>query len=66
VHNSSTTQQELNGHKEGEQEENTIGRRRIDQIWKLNAIHEAVREAIMTFMKMASPDGTLSNMFPPM
>ncbi len=23
------------------------------------------RKVIMTFMKMASPDGTLSNMFPP-
>jgi hypothetical protein len=63
------TQQELNSHKEGEREENTRGRRRrrrIDQICKPNAIREALREAIMTFMKMASPDGTLSNMFPPM
>jgi hypothetical protein len=62
------TQQELNSHKEGEREENTRRRRRrrIDQICKPNAIHEALREAIMTFMKMASPDGTLSNMFPPM
>jgi hypothetical protein len=28
-------------------------------------MHEAPWESIRTFMKMASPDGTLSNMFPP-
>ncbi len=28
-------------------------------------MHEALGESIRTFMKMASPDGTLSNMSPP-
>jgi hypothetical protein len=28
-------------------------------------MHEALGEASRTFMKTASPDGTLSNMFPP-
>jgi hypothetical protein len=28
-------------------------------------MHEALGELIRTFMKMASPDGTLSNMSPP-
>jgi hypothetical protein len=40
-------------------------RRRRHQICKPNAMHEALGEVIGTFMKMASPDGTLLNMSPP-
>jgi hypothetical protein len=39
--------------------------RRSDQICNPNDMHEALGESIRTFMKMASPDGTLSNMSPP-
>ncbi len=50
------------GCKEEEEEDN---RRRSDKICKPNAMHEALGESIRTFIKMASPDGTLSNMSPP-
>jgi hypothetical protein len=67
VHNSSTT---LNSSYTGdgckeEEEKNNRRRRRRHQICKPNAMHEALGEAIRTFMKMASPDGTLLNMSPP-
>jgi hypothetical protein len=43
-----------------EQEEEEEGIKFASQ----NAMHEALREAIGAFMKMASPDGTLLNMSP--
>jgi hypothetical protein len=65
MHNSSTTLNSnytRDGCKEEEEENNR--RRRRHQICKPNARHEALGEAIRTFMKMASPDGTLLNMSP--